>query len=192
MESSGFGGVRNGLSHYIQSRFLAAGAQSARGKRRLSTIMRTPAAPAPGAGGASMPVATFPIRLSTRGQTDVHDITRAVAEIVARSGLQAGAVTIFCPSSTSGLTTIECEPGCVADLRAMFEELIPSDREYAHNATWDDGNGHSHLRAALLGPSLTVPFTGGELVLGRWQQIVYVDFDIRPRQRELIVQAMGE
>jgi secondary thiamine-phosphate synthase enzyme len=139
-----------------------------------------------------MAVATYPLRLSTLGQTDVHDITPAVAEIVAHTGLQAGTVTIFCPSSTSALTTIECEPGCVADLRAMFENLIPAARDYAHNATWGDGNGHSHLRAALLGPSLTIPFTGGELVLGRWQQIIYVDFDIRPRKRELVVQAMGE
>jgi secondary thiamine-phosphate synthase enzyme len=139
-----------------------------------------------------MAVVTYPVRLSTRGQTDVHDITGAVAEVLGRSGLQAGTVTVFCPSSTSALTTIEYEPGCVADLRAFFEEIIPSRREYAHNATWDDGNGHSHLRAALLGPSLTVPFTGGGLVLGRWQQIIYVDFDIRPRQRELIVQVMGE
>jgi secondary thiamine-phosphate synthase enzyme len=139
-----------------------------------------------------MAVMTYPVRLSTRGQMDVHDITGAVAEVLGRSGLQAGTVTVFCPSSTSALTTIEYEPGCVADLRAFFEEIIPSRREYAHNATWDDGNGHAHLRAALLGPSLTVPFTGGGLVLGRWQQIIYVDFDIRPRQRELVVQVMGE
>jgi secondary thiamine-phosphate synthase enzyme len=137
-------------------------------------------------------VKTYPIRLSTNGQTEVRDITGAVGEVIARSELAAGTVTIFCPSSTSGLTTIEYEPGCVADLRRMFEEMIPSAREYAHNATWDDGNGHSHLRAALLGPSLTVPFTAGRMTLGTWQQIIYVDFDIRPRKRELIVQVMGE
>ncbi|MBN1438976.1 MAG: YjbQ family protein [Anaerolineales bacterium] len=139
-----------------------------------------------------MKVQTYPIRLSTKGQTDVRDVTGAVQEVVDRSGLAAGAATIFCPSSTSALTTVEFEPGCVADLRRMFEELLPSAREYAHNATWDDGNGHSHLRAALLGPSLTVPFTGSRLTLGTWQQIIYVDFDIRPRQRELIVQLIGE
>jgi secondary thiamine-phosphate synthase enzyme len=139
-----------------------------------------------------MSVQTYPIRLSTRGQTDVRDITEAVQEVVARSGFAAGTVTVFCPSSTSALTTIEFEPGCVADLQRMFEELLPSTREYAHNATWDDGNGHSHLRAALLGPSLTIPFTGGRLTLGTWQQIIYVDFDIRPRKRELIAQLMGE
>ena len=139
-----------------------------------------------------MGVQTYPIRLSTHGQTDVRDITGAVQEVVTRSGLAAGTVTVFCPSSTSALTTIEYESGCVADLRRMFEELLPSARDYAHNATWDDGNGHSHLRAALLGPSLTVPFTGSRMTLGTWQQIIYVDFDIRPRKRELIVQVMGE
>jgi secondary thiamine-phosphate synthase enzyme len=139
-----------------------------------------------------MQVQTYPVRLSTSGNTDVHDITDAVQEVVERSGAKAGTATIFCPSSTSALTTIEFEPGCVADLKRLFEELVPSKRDYAHNATWDDGNGHSHQRASLLGPSLTVPFTGGRLTLGTWQQIIYVDFDIRPRKRELIVQVMGE
>jgi secondary thiamine-phosphate synthase enzyme len=139
-----------------------------------------------------MGVQTYPIRLSTAGNTEVRDITEAVQEVVDRSGFAAGAATVFCPSSTSALTTVEFEPGCVADLRRMFEELLPSDRDYAHNAAWDDGNGHSHLRAALLGPSLTVPFTGSRLTLGTWQQIIYVDFDIRPRKRELIVQIIGE
>jgi secondary thiamine-phosphate synthase enzyme len=139
-----------------------------------------------------MNVQTYPIRLSTNGQTDVRDITAAVQEVVDRSGLKAGTATVFCPSSTSALTTIEYEPGCVSDFKRMFEELLPASREYAHNATWDDGNGHSHLRASLLGPSLTVPFTGARLTLGTWQQIIYVDFDIRPRNRELIVQLIGE
>jgi secondary thiamine-phosphate synthase enzyme len=139
-----------------------------------------------------MNVQTYPLRFSTSGQTDVRDITDAVQETVARSQLLAGTATVFCPSSTSALTTLEYEPGCVSDLKRLFEELLPSSRDYAHNAAWDDGNGHSHLRAALLGPSLTVPFTGGRLTLGTWQQIVYVDFDVRPRKRELILQLMGE
>jgi secondary thiamine-phosphate synthase enzyme len=139
-----------------------------------------------------MNVQTYPIRLSTNGQTDVRDITAAVQEVVDRSGLKGGTATVFYPSSTSALTTIEYEPGCVSDLKRMFEELLPASREYAHNATWDDGNGHSHLRASLLGPSLTVPFAGTRLTLGTWQQIIYVDFDIRPRKRELIVQLIGE
>jgi secondary thiamine-phosphate synthase enzyme len=139
-----------------------------------------------------MGVQTYPLRLAAKGNGDAHDITLAVAEVVAHSGFEAGIVTVFCPSSTSALTTIEFESGCVQDLQRMFDELVPSHREYAHNATWDDGNGHSHMRASLLGPSLTVPFTGARMTLGRWQQIVYVDFDIRPRTRELIVQVMGE
>jgi secondary thiamine-phosphate synthase enzyme len=139
-----------------------------------------------------MSVITGSLNIATRGNTDIHDITREVARLVEQSGLRNGTVTVFCPSSTSGLTTVEYEPGAVADLKRIFEELIPSNRDYAHNATWDDGNGHSHMRASLLGPSLTVPFVEKTLMLGTWQQIIYVDFDIRPRQRELVVQMMGE
>ena len=115
-----------------------------------------------------------------------------MAEAIRRSELKDGTVTIFCPSSTSALTTIEYESGCVSDLRRLFDEIIPADREYAHNARWGDGNGHSHIRAALLGASLTVPFMGGRMTLGTWQQIIHVDFDNRPRQRQLVVQMMGE
>ncbi len=139
-----------------------------------------------------MAVRTASISLSTRGNTDVHEITAEVARLVAQSGLKTGVVTIFCPSSTSGLTTVEYEPGCVNDLKRMFEDLVPANRFYDHNDTWDDGNGHSHMRASLLGPSLSVPFVDGRLTLGTWQQIVYLDFDIRPRRRELIVQMVGE
>lgn len=139
-----------------------------------------------------MPVKTSSIQLNTRGDADIHDITDAVADAVTKSGLKDGTVTIFTPSSTSGLTTIEYESGAVADLRRLFDEILPADREYAHNARWGDGNGHSHVRASLLGASLTVPFVAGRLTLGTWQQIIYVDFDIRPRRRELVVQIMGE
>jgi secondary thiamine-phosphate synthase enzyme len=139
-----------------------------------------------------MTVKTGSIDLQTSGNVDTHDITKAVAQVVAQCGLKSGTVTIFCPSSTSGLTTIEYEPGALKDLKRMFEELVPSSRDYAHNATWDDGNGHSHMRASLLGPSLTIPFVEKTLTLGTWQQIIYVDFDIRPRQRELVVQIVGE
>jgi secondary thiamine-phosphate synthase enzyme len=139
-----------------------------------------------------MPVETGKISLNTRGNTDIHDITREVTRLVEQSGLKNGTLTVFCPSSTSGLTTVEFEPGAVADLKRMFEELVPSNREYAHNAAWDDGNGHSHMRASLLGPSLTIPFVKGCLTLGTWQQIIYVDFDTRPRHRELVVQMVGE
>ena len=137
-------------------------------------------------------VETTAITLSTRGNADMHDITDEVAGTIQKSQLKNGTATIFCPSSTSGLTTIEYESGCLSDLRRLFDEIITPDREYAHNARWGDGNGHSHIRAALLGPSLTIPFVDGRLVLGTWQQIIHVDFDNRPRQRQLVVQLMGE
>jgi secondary thiamine-phosphate synthase enzyme len=139
-----------------------------------------------------MPVKTGSISLNTRGNTDIHDITNKLARLVTETRLKSGTVTVFCPSSTSGLTTVEFEPGAVADLKRMFEELVPSNRDYAHNATWGDGNGHSHMRASLLGPSLTIPFVEKTLTLGTWQQVIYVDFDIRPRRRELVVQMVGE
>ena len=132
------------------------------------------------------------VSFNSRGNADVNDITDQVAEAIRRSELKDGTVTIFCPSSTSALTTIEYESGCVSDLRRMFDEIVPADREYAHNARWGDGNGHSHIRAALLGASLTVPFIGGRMTLGTWQQIIHVDFDNRPRQRQLVVHMMGE
>jgi len=139
-----------------------------------------------------MTVKTDTIHIRTRGNADIHDLTRPVQEAVARSGLRAGIVTLFCPSSTSALTTIEFESGALADLQRLFDQVVPADQPYQHNLRWGDGNGHSHLRAALLGPSLTVPFVDGRLTLGTWQQIIYIDFDIRPRERELVVQIMGE
>ena len=137
-------------------------------------------------------VKTGSIQLSTRGNADVKDITAEIARVVSASDLKNGIVTIFCPSATSALTTIEYESGCVSDLRRMFDEIVPQNREYAHNAKWHDGNGHSHTRAALLGPSLTVPFVEGRLTLGTWQQVIYVDFDVRSRHRELVLQIIGE
>ena len=139
-----------------------------------------------------MPVKSSFIQLSTGGDADIHDITDEVARKVDQSGLKDGTVTIFCPSSTSALTTIEFENGALSDLQRLFNEIVPPDREYAHNARWGDGNGHSHVRAALLGPSLTIPFVNGGLTLGTWQQIIYVDFDNRPRRRELVLQFIGE
>lgn len=139
-----------------------------------------------------MTVKTLTIQLSTRGNADMVDITEQVTSCVRGSGLQNGIVTIFCPSSTSAVTTIEYEPGCLSDLRRLFDEIISPNRPYAHDAAWGDGNGHAHVRAALLGASLTVPFVNSRLSLGTWQQIIYVDFDNRPRRRELIVQLIGE
>jgi secondary thiamine-phosphate synthase enzyme len=139
-----------------------------------------------------MLVITGNISMNTYGNTDICDITKELERLIVESGLKSGTLTVFCPSSTSGLTTVEFESGAIADLKRMFEELIPSKRDYAHNATWDDGNGHSHMRASLLGPSLTIPFVEKSLTLGTWQQVIYVDFDIRPRHRELVVQIVGE
>ena len=139
-----------------------------------------------------MTVVNAAIQLTTNGNADVIDITGEVERILRESELQNGIVTIFCPSATSALTTIEYEPGCVSDLKRLFNEIISPDRNYAHNARWGDGNGHSHIRAALLKASFVVPFIERRLTLGTWQQIIFVDFDIRPRRRELVVQLMGE
>lgn len=137
-------------------------------------------------------VVTESIELQTRGHADMLDITGDVAAKVRDSGVRAGIVTVFCPGSTSAITTIEYESGALADLKRAFDEIVPPDREYAHNLRWGDGNGHSHVRAALLGPSLSVPVVDGELQLGTWQQITYCDFDNRSRSRRLIVQIVGE
>jgi secondary thiamine-phosphate synthase enzyme len=139
-----------------------------------------------------MAVISKSISVHTNGNADVHDITDLITNAVLKSGLTAGTATIFCPSSTSALTTIEYESGAISDLKRLFDEIIPVNREYAHNERWHDGNGHSHVRAALLGPSLVIPFVEGKLTLGTWQQVIYVDFDNRPRQRELVVQLIGE
>ena len=137
-------------------------------------------------------VITEQLELKTRGDADMHDITDGIARLVQTSGLKDGIVTIFCPSSTSGVTTIEFESGALSDLQRLFDEIVDPNREYKHNLRWQDGNGHSHVRAALLGPSITVPFVKGRLTLGTWQQIIFIDFDNRPRRRELVVQIMGE
>ena len=137
-------------------------------------------------------IVTDSIKLKTRGHADMLDITGEVDAKVRDSGVTSGIVTIFCPGSTSAVTTIEYESGALADLKRVFDEIVPPDREYAHNLRWGDGNGHSHVRAALLGPSLSVPFVDGELQLGTWQQITYCDFDNRSRSRRLIVQIVGE
>jgi secondary thiamine-phosphate synthase enzyme len=132
------------------------------------------------------------ISLSARGFNDTHDLTGAVANCVTEHGLENGIVTLFVPGSTGGLTTIEYEPGVVQDLSEVMEKIIPSGIPYHHDAAWGDGNGFSHVRAALIGPSLTVPFSDGRLTLGTWQQIVFIDFDNRSRSRKIILQIMGE
>ena len=139
-----------------------------------------------------MTVRSMLIQFNTQGNTDIIDISGKVTACIQESGITEGVVIIFCPSSTSAVTTTEYEPGCLSDLRRAFDELANPKREYAHDAAWGDGNGHSHLRAALLKASLTVPFTDGRMTLGTWQQIVFVDFDNRPRWREVVVQVMGD
>lgn len=137
-------------------------------------------------------VVTRTIELKTKGNGHIVDITREVAEEVADSGLKDGTVTVFVPGSTGGVTTVEYEPGLLSDLQDLFDRLVPTNIHYQHNLRWGDGNGHAHVRASLLGPSLTVPFVDQKLTLGTWQQIAFIDFDNRPRSRELVLQLMGE
>lgn len=139
-----------------------------------------------------MPVETKYIHVNTEGNCDVIDITHPVIEAVADSGLSSGTVTVFVPGSTAGVTTIEFESGAVNDLKEVFSRLVPENDFYAHNARWGDGNGHSHIRASILGPSISIPFSSSRLILGTWQQIILVDFDNRPRDREIILQILGE
>ena len=137
-------------------------------------------------------VATHRHEVSTTGQGDAHDITAVVSRAIAHSGIAAGIATAFVVGSTAGLTTIEFEPGAVHDLNALFETLAPRDAEYRHHLRWGDDNGSSHVRAALLGPSVSIPFANGTLMLGTWQQIALFEFDTRPRQREIVIQIVGE
>ena len=137
-------------------------------------------------------VVTARREIATRGQGDAHDITDLVSAAVAESKIAAGIATIFVVGSTAAVTTIEFEPGAIADLNGLFEEIAPRQAEYRHHLRWGDDNGSGHVRAALLGPSLTVPFANRTLLLGTWQQIMLLEFDTRPRKRELVVQIVGE
>ena len=137
-------------------------------------------------------VVTERISLETKGHCDIIDITREVAEQVARANIASGTVTLFVAGSTAGITTIEFEPGLISDLKEAWQRLAPDNIAYGHDRAWGDGNGHSHVRASLLGASLVIPFQDMRLTLGTWQQIVLVDFDNRPRSRQVVVQIMGE
>lgn len=137
-------------------------------------------------------VATHRRDITTRGQGDAHDITDLVAAAVADTKCAAGLATIFVVGSTAAVTTIEFEPGAIADLNDLFEDIAPREESYRHHLRWGDDNGSSHVRAALLGPSLTVPFTDHKLILGTWQQIMLLELDTRPRKREIVVQVVGE
>lgn len=139
-----------------------------------------------------MRIVSRKIRFSTQGNVDIVNLTERVARNLEETGLGKGVVNIFVAGATAGITTMEYEPGLVEDFTTVIERLVPKEKGYLHNGTHLDRNAHSHLRATLLGPSLTVPFEKGELILGTWQQIIFVDFDNRPRKREVILQIVGE
>ena len=132
------------------------------------------------------------IRIKTNGNCEIIDITGQVAREVDGSPIGSGIVTVFAVGSTAGIATIEFESGLLSDFKEMWDRVAPVGMDYQHNRAWGDGNGHSHLRASLLSASLTVPFINKKMTLGTWQQIVYVDFDNRPRSREVVVQIIGE
>jgi secondary thiamine-phosphate synthase enzyme len=139
-----------------------------------------------------MSVKTYDFCVNTKGYGDIIDVSGQVQELVAKSEVSTGLATVFIPGSTASVTTVEFESGLLSDLKGAFDRLVPTELEYAHDARWGDGNGFSHVRAALIKASLSIPFTDGTLNLGHWQQIVVVDFDNRPRNRRVIVQVMGE
>ena len=139
-----------------------------------------------------MDVVTKKIKLSTKGDTDIINITTEVASAVLSSELKNGSVTVFVPGSTGSITTVEYEPGLVEDLKKFFEKIAPKSGAYQHNIRWKDGNGYAHVRSSLLGPGITVPFMNNKMQLGTWQQIIFIDFDNRPRDREIIIQMIGE
>ena len=139
-----------------------------------------------------MEIVTDTIQISSHGNTDIIDLTPQVSDLLRDAGLKEGNLTVFVSGSTAGITTIEYEPGLLKDLPEAFEKIAPTGVVYHHDATWGDGNGFSHVRAALLGASLTVPFKDGRMLLGTWQQIVVIDFDNRPRNRNIVVQMTGE
>lgn len=132
------------------------------------------------------------INVQTKGHCDLIDITRQVAEQISESGVDNGTVTLFVAGSTAGLSTIEFESGLLSDFQDMWQRTVPQDITYRHDQRWGDGNGFSHVRASLLGASLVVPFINKKLTLGTWQQIILVDFDNRPRSRQIVLQIMGE
>jgi secondary thiamine-phosphate synthase enzyme len=139
-----------------------------------------------------MTILTEKIKRKTLGNGDLHDITREVIELVRKSQVRNGNVTLFVVGSTAALTTFEYEPGLIEDLLEFYNKLAPSDKSYHHDQTWGDANGFSHVRASFTGPSLVVPFEEGRLFLGTWQQVVLAEFDNRPRDRTVVVQIIGE
>ena len=139
-----------------------------------------------------MTVITKIAQIETRGENDVIDITEQTSKALKESKLEDGIVTVFISGSTAAITTIEYEPGLIQDFPSMLSRIVPKDNEYQHDNTWHDGNGHSHVKASLIGPSMTIPFKDGNLMLGTWQQIVLLETDTRPRERKIILQIIGE
>lgn len=139
-----------------------------------------------------MAVITKYVEFSTAGEAEARDITAEISRALNETEMMSGTVTVFVPGATGGITTVEFEPGLEQDMKELWERIAPSDVEYNHDRAWGDGNGHAHLRATLLGPSLTIPFVDGELTLGTWQQVIMVDFDNKPRQRRIVLQFIGE
>ncbi|MDD5671408.1 MAG: secondary thiamine-phosphate synthase enzyme YjbQ [Candidatus Omnitrophica bacterium] len=139
-----------------------------------------------------MKIKSYKIHVGTNGFCDIKDLTPEVREKIDHSGIREGQATVFVVGSTAGLTTVEYEPGLVRDLQELFEEIAPQGKDYHHEKTWHDGNGFSHVRASLLKPSLTVPVVDGQMTLGTWQQIILIDFDNTSRNREIVLQVMGE
>jgi secondary thiamine-phosphate synthase enzyme len=139
-----------------------------------------------------MTVVTNDVILQSRGNCDIIDITSQVVKYVEKSGITSGIITLFIVGSTAGITTVEYEPNLLSDFKDMWDRVIPQNIPYEHNRTWGDGNGHSHVRASTLGASLTIPFVNKRLTLGTWQQIIFVDFDNRPRSRKIVIQILGE
>jgi secondary thiamine-phosphate synthase enzyme len=139
-----------------------------------------------------MKVVSKTINVSSKGEDDIIDITEELSNVVKNSNIENGTVTVFISGSTAAITTIEYEPGLIHDFPEMVSRIVPKNIEYKHHNTWHDGNGHSHVRASLIGPSLTVPVNYGKLALGTWQQIVLLEMDTRPRNRNVILQIMGE
>ena len=138
-----------------------------------------------------MKIKTLSFGVDTKGHTDIIDITDGVKKVLSESGLSEGNALVFIPGSTAGVTTIEYEPGLLHDYPKFFENIVPSNGRYKHDDTWHDGNGYAHVRAALQGSSFQVPFAGGKLLLGTWQQIILIDFDNRSRNRKVVVQLIG-
>jgi len=139
-----------------------------------------------------MVVETKYLELDTKGENHIIDLTPHIARELEKAKADKGIVTVFVPGSTGAVTTIEFEPGLLKDLPSALDRIAPKNIYYAHEETWHDGNGHSHVRASLIGPSLTIPFAGKKLLLGSWQQVVFLELDVRPRHRKIILQIVGE